>query len=63
MSQPLSYLDPGSASYLLQLLVAGALGALFVLRGVLRGFLERIGHFLAEVLLRRPRKGKDDEEE
>lgn len=32
MSRPLSYLDPGSGSYLLQLLIAGALGALFALR-------------------------------
>ena len=32
MSRPLTYLDPGSGSYLLQLLIAGALGALFALR-------------------------------
>ncbi|HEX9870996.1 MAG TPA: hypothetical protein VGC99_20850 [Candidatus Tectomicrobia bacterium] len=32
MSRPLFYLDPGSGSYLLQLLIAGALGALFALR-------------------------------
>jgi len=32
MSRPLSYLDPGSGSYLLQLLIAGALGALLALR-------------------------------
>lgn len=31
-ARPLAYLDPGSGSYLLQLLIAGALGALFVLR-------------------------------
>lgn len=30
--RPASYLDPGSGSYLLQLLIAGALGALFALR-------------------------------
>ena len=29
---PPAYLDPGSGSYLIQLLVAGALGALLVLR-------------------------------
>jgi hypothetical protein len=29
----LTYLDPGSGSYLLQLLIAGLLGALFMLRG------------------------------
>ena len=28
-----AYLDPGSGSYLLQLLIAGILGGLFVLRG------------------------------
>ncbi len=30
--KPAAYLDPGSGSYLLQLLIAGALGALFALR-------------------------------
>ncbi len=30
--RPSNYLDPGSGSYLLQLLIAGALGALFALR-------------------------------
>jgi hypothetical protein len=29
---PLAYLDPGSGSYLIQLLIAGVLGALFALR-------------------------------
>jgi hypothetical protein len=29
---PPAYLDPGSGSYLIQLLVAGALGALLVIR-------------------------------
>ncbi|MFQ5944339.1 MAG: hypothetical protein ACE5JF_12375 [Anaerolineales bacterium] len=28
-----AYLDPGSGSYLLQLLIAGILGSLFLLRG------------------------------
>lgn len=55
MSQPLAYLDPGSGSYLLQLLVAGALGALFVLRGY-------IGRF-KDYLLRKLGKGADDEEQ
>jgi len=32
MSRPLTYLDPGSGSYLLQLLIAGALGALLAVR-------------------------------
>lgn len=31
-ARPANYLDPGSGSYLLQLLIAGALGALFALR-------------------------------
>ena len=29
---PPAYLDPGSGSYLIQLVIAGALGALFVIR-------------------------------
>lgn len=32
MSRPLAYLDPGSGSYLLQLLIAGALGVLLAIR-------------------------------
>jgi hypothetical protein len=32
MAYPRAYLDPGSGSYLLQLLIAGALGGLVVLR-------------------------------
>ena len=34
----LAYLDPGSGSYLLQLLIAGILGAIFVFRGYLGRF-------------------------
>jgi hypothetical protein len=40
-----AYLDPGSGSYLLQLLIAGALGAAFALRmfwGRIKGFFSRI---------------------
>jgi hypothetical protein len=36
-----AYLDPGSGSYLLQLLIAGLLGSLFVIRaswGKIKGF-------------------------
>lgn len=55
MSQPLLYLDPGSGSYLLQLLVASALGALFVFRG----YLGRIKDYL----LRKLGRAEDDEEE
>lgn len=39
-----AYLDPGSGSILLQLLIAGALGALVVLRtswGRIKGFFQR----------------------
>ncbi len=32
LASPHAYLDPGSGSYLLQLLIAGALGGLVVLR-------------------------------
>ena len=32
LTRPLAYLDPGSGSYLLQLLIASLLGALFALR-------------------------------
>lgn len=45
LARPNAYLDPGSGSYLLQLLIAGALGALFALRVYwkrVRGFLLRL---------------------
>jgi hypothetical protein len=45
MLRPAHYLDPGSGSYLLQLLIAGALGALFALRLYwkrVRGFFSRL---------------------
>lgn len=54
MSQPLIYLDPGSGSYLLQLLVAGALGLVFALRV----YWSRIKRFL----LTRLGRQTDDEE-
>ncbi len=41
----LAYLDPGSGSFLLQLLLAGVLGGLFVLRSQwsrVKGFFQRI---------------------
>ena len=41
----LAYLDPGSGSFLLQLLLAGILGGLFVLRtqwAKVKGFFQRI---------------------
>lgn len=53
--KPAAYLDPGSGSYLLQLLIAGALGALFALRlywkrvrEFLSGFLQRSSEDEAE---------------
>ncbi|MFP3854757.1 MAG: hypothetical protein ACLFWD_10755 [Anaerolineales bacterium] len=42
---PDAYLDPGSGSYLLQLLIAGAMGALLMLRiywGKVKGFFARL---------------------
>ncbi len=33
VSHPLAYLDPGTGSYIIQLLIAGVLGAAFLLRG------------------------------
>jgi len=40
-----AYLDPGSGSYLLQLLLAGLLGSLFVVKaswGKIKGFFQRL---------------------
>ena len=40
-----AYLDPGSGSYLLQLLLAGLLGSLFVLKaswGKIKGFFQHL---------------------
>jgi hypothetical protein len=48
MRSQLSYLDPGSGSYLLQLLIAGLLGALFVLRG----YLGRVKDFILGIFTR-----------
>ena len=45
LARPVQYLDPGSGSYLLQLLIAGALGALFALRLYwkrVKGFFSRL---------------------
>lgn len=33
VGRPLAYLDPGTGSYIIQLLIAGVLGAAFLLRG------------------------------
>ena len=45
LTAPPAYLDPGSGSFLLQLLLAGVLGGLFVLRSQwarVKGFFRRI---------------------
>ena len=52
--KPAGYLDPGSGSYLLQLLIAGALGALFALRH----YWSRVKGFFSGLF----RKSSDDEE-
>lgn len=44
MMKPLAYLDPGSGSYLLQLLIAAILGGVFALRvywGRIKSFFRR----------------------
>ncbi len=44
LTRPLAYLDPGSGSYLLQLLIAALLGGLFALRmywGRIKSFFRR----------------------
>ena len=52
--KPARYLDPGSGSYLLQLLIAGALGALFALRL----YWNRVREFISKIIRRKP----DDED-
>ncbi len=45
LRQPPAYLDPGSGSYLLQLLIAGLLGGAFLIRifwGRIKGFIVRL---------------------
>ncbi len=54
LGRPAQYLDPGSGSYLLQLLIAGILGALFALRL----YWKRIKGFFLKLLGR----GVDEEE-
>jgi hypothetical protein len=49
---PMAYLDPGTGSYLLQLLLAGLLGAIFIVRA----FWGRIKSFFTK-------KTAEDEEE
>jgi hypothetical protein len=47
-----AYIDPGSASYVFQLLVGGALGALFILRSYWNGLKAYVGRVL------RPRRAR-----
>jgi hypothetical protein len=45
VSRPTAYLDPGSGSYLLQLLIAGLLGSAFVIRaswGKIKAYFRRV---------------------
>jgi hypothetical protein len=55
-----AYLDPGSGSYLLQLLIAGVLGALFLLRG----YWGRVKNSILRLIRRAPEEteGSDDRE-
>jgi len=56
-ARPSSYLDPGSGSYLLQLLIAGALGALFALRL----YWSRVKGFFSGLFRRSEDDGEDTE--
>ena len=49
-----AYLDPGSGSYLLQLVIAGILGSLFLLRG----YFGRIKTFISGLI-----SSEDDEKD
>lgn len=53
-----AYLDPGSGSYLLQLLIAGILGSLFVVRASW----DRIKGFFGNLFSRNKDDAADDEE-
>jgi hypothetical protein len=53
-----AYLDPGSGSYLLQLLIAGILGSLFVVRASW----DRIKGFFGNLISRNKDNAADDEE-
>ena len=55
--RPVSYLDPGSGSYMLQLLIAGALGALFALRL----YWSRVREFFSNIF-RRSQEDKNRED-
>lgn len=53
-----AYLDPGSGSYLLQLLIAGILGSLFVVRASW----DRIKGFFANLFSHKEDDSADDED-
>jgi len=53
----MAYLDPGSGSYLLQLLIAGLLGSLFVIRASW----DRIKTFFRRLFSRRDDDSSDEE--
>lgn len=55
--KPAAYLDPGSGSYLLQLFIAGALGALFAIRH----YWSRIKDFFSGLFGRSEDDGEDTE--
>lgn len=52
-----AYLDPGSGSYLLQLLIAGILGSLFVVRASW----DRIKNFFGSLFSRRTEDASDEQ--
>jgi hypothetical protein len=53
----MAYLDPGSGSYLLQLLIAGFLGGLFVIRASW----DKIKAFFRKLFDKQANRGLDDE--
>lgn len=55
LARPKGYLDPGSGSYLLQLLIAAALGGLFALRI----YWKRVKGFLLKLFGRGEQDGED----
>ena len=57
LRQNMAYLDPGSGSYLLQLLIAGLLGSLFVVKASWG----RIKTFFRRLFSRRDNDSSDEE--
>jgi hypothetical protein len=59
LMRPVAYLDPGTGSFILQMLVAAALGAAFLMRGyIVKGFRAVLKLFGRS----EPQKQDDDEE-